>query len=657
MIHTSKQSKLITNSNTIEVEIGLADTKKAIELLYSQYRFPIQTCVQELVSNAFDAMLQADNVLPIEVQLPNELNDNTFYVRDFGNSMTDDVIKNIYMRVNASTKDKDNKFIGGRGIGSKTPWAYTDTFILTTFLDNIETQYLLVKGRSTVSIIHKGETKEANGTKVTFQTKPNDRVQFEYALTRVSLCATVKPKVNTKNSFDFDNINKINNVISIVKSNLLDTERLYFNIGGILYQMSRHQEFKDCYNRIQETLNNSTLIINMPIGSIEPLQTREGLFTNQEQGQANKSMTKSILKQVEKWVEVYIKNELSNVTTVENAIQLYTNSLFKVKQTFNIEGLSLTNRGINLKLDGKVSEITRESKRGRYYGKNKTARNDQRDYITYKNINKSLAYFCEESPNKARLCSRLREICVDNDVTVLEKSKLTIEAYNTLKRVTNATDVMLVEIPKTIRAASNRGYSVDKNKVATYDCYGKRAYIDYFLNIDYSEHKIVVLEKGEGTRSMDSLLKSLGYTTTYVTKSKMAKLLEKEGFFREEHAIDYTEIAKQYGLYLAKKTFGYNYTINNKELLEKCLSKNKASLLVIFESTCNFNYGLADVVDKIKLEYPEVIERTKKLMIRKYYRGYLLSKKVPLFKAIDDYNVSDNIMKDLTEYVTQKVGV
>lgn len=170
MKYASKESRLIQPKNTMEIELGLNDTKKAIELLYSQYKMPIQTCVQELVSNAFDASQDSKVTTPVRIELPDDLNSYTFSVRDFGNSMCKETIKNVYMKVNASTKANNNKAIGGYGIGSKTPWAYTDAFVLTTFLNGQETKYLMVKGRNSVSIIHEGITNEPNGTKVEFST-------------------------------------------------------------------------------------------------------------------------------------------------------------------------------------------------------------------------------------------------------------------------------------------------------------------------------------------------------------------------------------------------------------------------------------------------------------------------------------------------------
>ena len=97
MKFTSKERKLTSNKKTMSVELGLGDTKKAIELLYSQYRNPIRTCVQELVSNAFDAMQDAGKAdRPIKIQLPNAVNEFYFSVRDFGNSMDEETIKNVY---------------------------------------------------------------------------------------------------------------------------------------------------------------------------------------------------------------------------------------------------------------------------------------------------------------------------------------------------------------------------------------------------------------------------------------------------------------------------------------------------------------------------------------------------------------------------------
>lgn len=649
MKYKTRESKLIKSKNTIDVEIGLNDTKKAIELLYSQYTRPIRTCVQELVSNAYDAMNEANNDAPIKVQLPNALNDFTFFVRDFGNSMDLDMVKNVYMRVNASTKSKSNKAIGGFGIGSKTPWAYTDTFILTTYLDGQETQYMLVKGRSNVSIIHQGDTKEENGTKVSFQTKQNDSENFKTALKRICLNFKTKPIVNSDVNFEYEKHIKINDHVSVVSDSLLN-HKVYANLGGVLYSI----DFFKTYDIEEFLKSESSIIINFNVGNLYPLQTREALFTNQNEGEFNSSMIKSVTKRAKIWIDKYIKQELNKLKTVENVIEFYRNDLFSINQNFNIDGFTVNSSSTTWGrheidfLENKVSFITRNSKRWGY-GKNKNARKEKKKYINHKELKDCTFYFSEESSGKARLCSRLRLEAEYNDCIVLEKELLNPELFKKLVKLTNATDVMEVDVPK-VERNYNSGYTVDKEKVAVYDKHGSRTWRNLYLNKLY-EDNFIVFEKGKKSVYGQDILEKLGYTVVYVAPSKVKKLLKKEEFFTED-VVSLESIAIEYSLYLTKK-YCKKFKVSNR--FQKFLPENKQKLMVDTNSSINFNYGRQELITELLEKYSKLINQNFKSLVKRKLRVYNLIQKVPLVKVVEDCYLEETQIEHLKQYVQQRI--
>jgi hypothetical protein len=59
--------------------------------------------------------------------------------------MSRNTIDNVYSTLLASTKENDSNAIGAWGLGSKTPWAYSDTFYVTTCKDGDKRTYMLVK--------------------------------------------------------------------------------------------------------------------------------------------------------------------------------------------------------------------------------------------------------------------------------------------------------------------------------------------------------------------------------------------------------------------------------------------------------------------------------------------------------------------------------
>ena len=92
---------------------GLGETKgftiaasgKAFRsLIDSIYSRKIEAPIRELATNAFDGHLAVGKIEPFDVHLPTIL-DPTFWVRDYGCSMTHEMVMNRYTTLFDSTKD------------------------------------------------------------------------------------------------------------------------------------------------------------------------------------------------------------------------------------------------------------------------------------------------------------------------------------------------------------------------------------------------------------------------------------------------------------------------------------------------------------------------------------------------------------------------
>jgi HSP90 family molecular chaperone len=122
---------------------------------------------RELVANAIDAHTAAGvSDVPIEVWLPTDF-DPTYRVRDQGIGMSHDFIMGPFMAyTDGSTKDNANDQIGGFGIGSKSPFAYTDQFTLRSVHQgtvSIYSMFIDEDGIPSVGLLGQKQTNEANG--------------------------------------------------------------------------------------------------------------------------------------------------------------------------------------------------------------------------------------------------------------------------------------------------------------------------------------------------------------------------------------------------------------------------------------------------------------------------------------------------------------
>ena len=96
--------------------------------------------LREIACNAQDANIEAKSKRSIEVKLPTKL-DPTLTIRDFGNGLSADDIKNLYCFYGESTKRNNNSAIGYYGIGKFAPFSYGDNFVLISFHKGIKTTY------------------------------------------------------------------------------------------------------------------------------------------------------------------------------------------------------------------------------------------------------------------------------------------------------------------------------------------------------------------------------------------------------------------------------------------------------------------------------------------------------------------------------------
>lgn len=181
---------------------SIAVNGKAFDILMSGlYSRANEAIVRELCTNAFDAHLAAGCVdRPFRLQLPSRWDDR-FAVRDYGTSLGHHSVMTLYTKVFQSTKDKTNAQVGKYGLGSKTPFAYTDQFTVTAWMDGEKRVYTAFRDAERIPKIslfarevvdHSTEGNEV-GLEVSFPVQPKDLGSFNDAARRVLMGFDVKP--------------------------------------------------------------------------------------------------------------------------------------------------------------------------------------------------------------------------------------------------------------------------------------------------------------------------------------------------------------------------------------------------------------------------------------------------------------------------------
>lgn len=92
------------------------------------------------------------------------------------------VLYSTYFR---STKEQSNDYIGAFGLGSKTPFAYTDNFIVINRFNGVQRVYNILtnsESKPQINLMMSSVTDEPNGLEVKLAVSPHDYTEFKTAI-------------------------------------------------------------------------------------------------------------------------------------------------------------------------------------------------------------------------------------------------------------------------------------------------------------------------------------------------------------------------------------------------------------------------------------------------------------------------------------------
>jgi hypothetical protein len=181
ILNNAPQNEAIL-SNVGEIgDFKIKASAKAFNILSSGlYANKIRAIIRELSCNAVDSHVAAGkSATPFDVHLPNTLEPH-FSIRDYGTGLSHDQVTNIYTTYFESTKTGSNDFIGALGLGSKSPFSYTDNFTVTAIKDGrkgIYSAFINGDGVPGIALMMEEQTNEPSGVEVKFSV--NDRWDFD----------------------------------------------------------------------------------------------------------------------------------------------------------------------------------------------------------------------------------------------------------------------------------------------------------------------------------------------------------------------------------------------------------------------------------------------------------------------------------------------
>lgn len=182
-------------------EFQIKASKEAFKILSSGlYNNKILAIIRELSCNAYDAHVAAGKKdEPFYINLPTTL-DTQFSVKDNGIGLSHEGVISLYTTYFGTNKSESNDYVGALGLGSKSPFCYTEGFTVVSRYNGMKRTYSCFIGDTgTPQVLLQGEeaTTECNGLEVSFPVNKQDIWEFENQAKRALEFFNPKPIINT----------------------------------------------------------------------------------------------------------------------------------------------------------------------------------------------------------------------------------------------------------------------------------------------------------------------------------------------------------------------------------------------------------------------------------------------------------------------------
>ena len=278
-------NKVIRSDSFEESKFTIEASAKAFSILSDGlYADKIKAVIRELSTNAYDAHIEVGKGdEPFLVHLPNRFEPN-FYIRDYGTGLSHEDCMNLYTTYFGSTKTDSNDAIGCLGLGSKSPFAYTDSFTVTSYFNGEKRVYNSFKNEHDEPVfvlLSEEASDEVNGIEVMLSVAEYDVEEFKDKAQEIYQYFKVIPK--------FDDDTEIVVPEYLLKGSIWglqakDDKRGYhqsFEAGAIMGQVRYPIDVDQIEDSSVKNLLNSGVEIHFDIGDLDITPSRESLSYNE----------------------------------------------------------------------------------------------------------------------------------------------------------------------------------------------------------------------------------------------------------------------------------------------------------------------------------------------------------------------------------------
>ena len=281
--NTSNVNNAVIGAKAVQ-SFRIAETPEFFHILSSSlYSNPKFAVVRETLCNAWDAHRAAGIERPVEVTVTRK----EFIVKDFGSGIAPEDMTDIYCVYGSSTKQNQEDQTGGFGLGCKAPFAYVNTFEVTSCYKGTKTIYSLSKtsidtdGKPAISTLVQVPTDET-GLTVTIRHPDtsylNEHIFGDFVK---ELCKWTGQKVlldygTYKIEYSDKFYSSPEGFVITSKPEFIEKSSYYVRYGGILYPFEYDTyELETIYKSFCPW--GSAIILDAPPNSLDITPSREKL--------------------------------------------------------------------------------------------------------------------------------------------------------------------------------------------------------------------------------------------------------------------------------------------------------------------------------------------------------------------------------------------
>ena len=279
------QTDILVGQRSTTRSFGVSDDPMLMSMLSTGfYQNPLRTMIQEVMFNAWDAHRMGNcQHRPIDIYI----NDTTgLIIRDYGPGIepgeNDDNMHDIYCMYGGSTKRGQKNQTGGFGLGSKSPFAYTESFTVTSHFGGMKNMYLISRvsdsngGKPGMTSLVRVPTTET-GLMVTVPLKAGHMERAYGYVKDILFLSGIKAMIHNADEPD----EFVDSLTLPAGSYMVDDEYQGGNVwavyGGVRYQIPKNEEYSQEYEFMKLLADRKDIFVGFAPDTLTPLPNREGL--------------------------------------------------------------------------------------------------------------------------------------------------------------------------------------------------------------------------------------------------------------------------------------------------------------------------------------------------------------------------------------------